>query len=101
MLVLGAGDIGHGGSGADSFVLGDWIDGNGMAVIQDFDPATDRLVISYDPAVSPDPAVSVAAAPEGGMLLQLDGQTVAHLTGTETLDPATVELAPDWLDRQR
>jgi Ca2+-binding RTX toxin-like protein len=92
VLVLGSGDIASGGNGGDGFLLGDWIDAENPAVISDFDPDEDRLMIAHDPAGSA-PEISTAYdAESGGLRVLLDGRPVAFLVGVESLDADAVSL---------
>ena len=59
LLVLGAGDHGSGGAGADVFALGQWLGEGGFATITDYDAAEDRIVLVYDAAVHAAPQLKL------------------------------------------
>ncbi|WP_114966170.1 calcium-binding protein [Alkalilacustris brevis] len=94
LLILGQGDIAHGGSGADSFMLGSWLDEEGTALIQDFDQAQDRLVLAYDPAVHPDPQITLDSVPDdpGAVIVRLDGVPLAKVQGGAGLTAQDIDL---------
>jgi hypothetical protein len=93
VLVAGQFDILHGGTGADTFVLGDWV-GMGGAFVQDFDQAEDRLVIVYDPATHPDPVITLAsvAGQEATVMVLLDGTPLAVVQGAAGILPDDIDL---------
>ena len=78
-IVAGSHDTITGGSGADEFVLGDWIEGVQPVVIEDFDDAED--LISFVHAEDhPTPDLTLEVDPQSGMTsIKADGQTVAVL----------------------
>jgi Ca2+-binding RTX toxin-like protein len=95
ILHLGAGDWGHGGAGADSFVLHDHRDGDPVTQITDYDAREDALVVLYDPNLHPAPALTVDSlegAPDATILL--DGQALAHVLGGAGLTAADFMLQP-------
>ena len=88
-IEAGAGDIASGGTGADTFGL---VSGTeGAAVVQDFDPAEDRILLRY--AGESPPEVEIAATPEGTEL-RANGSLVAFFPGLAGFDAALVDLAP-------
>lgn len=93
VMHLGAGDVGTGGDGADSFVLQDIYPGGPMAEINDYNPDEDEIVVMYDPAVHDSPTLEVVPV-EGStdVTLNLDGVQVAMVRGGVGLDPAQVIL---------
>lgn len=95
-LMIGAGDNAHGGPGADSFVMGDWFDAGGPAVIEDFDAAEDELVVVYDDNAHSAPALGLEADPDDPdtTVLTLDGVAVAELHDPAGLDLNQVTLVP-------
>ena len=95
-LMIGAGDNAHGGSGADRFTLGDWMEGAGPAVIEDFDAGEDELVVVYDDSAHPAPSLGLEADPDnaGNMILTLDGMALAELHQPAGLDLGQVALVP-------
>ena len=86
LLHLMGADVATGGTGADRFD----IQGNG-GTIADYVPAEDRLVVVYDPALHPDPQVSVSD--DGAdALVYLDGQELARISGAAGLQAGMVGL---------
>ena len=89
-LVLGAGDLGHGGDGRDDFVLTDRIDG-GTATIADFVDGEDRIVIEYASDIAPQ--VDRVFDPETGALrLVVDGEIVAILPNVQSIGADSIIL---------
>ncbi|MGB3315448.1 MAG: calcium-binding protein, partial [Albidovulum sp.] len=94
-LIAGLDDWLEGGEGADVFQLSDWLgEDDGPAVIADYNPDEDRLVLLYDPVAHPDPEVTVEPDPAlaDAMQILIDGKVVAHVLGTSGLTPGDVEL---------
>lgn len=82
-LVLGSGDFATGGDGDDDFVLQEWLTEGGVAHIDDYDAARDQLIIAYDPAAHPDPALTLELSPDGAQsTVLLDGAPVATVRGS-------------------
>ncbi|NHQ72996.1 calcium-binding protein [Roseovarius gahaiensis] len=76
-IVAGSDDSVTGGSGADEFVLGDWIEGGRPVVIEDFDIAEDLISFMHaDDQPTPDMTLQVDAQ-TGLTSIKADGQTVA------------------------
>ncbi|AMY71413.1 calcium-binding protein [Frigidibacter mobilis] len=99
-LILGAGDTGSGGEDADTFVLGDWLmGGDAVAVIADYDPAQDQIVLAYDPAAHPAPEVTVEHEGTTAHVL-IDGIRIAEVTGAASLAADGILLigTPDILE---
>jgi hypothetical protein len=91
-MILGSGDHAHGDAGEDDFVIQDWLTEGGVAHVSDYDSSMDKLVVVYDPAVHPDPILSVEVAPDGSeSTLLLDGAPVATVRG-DIVDLADIEL---------
>ena len=81
-LVLGSGDHGFGDTGEDSFILHDWLAEGGVAHVSDYSAAEDRLVVVYDPAVHPDPQLSLSVSDDGSAsTLFLDGHALVVIRG--------------------
>lgn len=93
VLHLGAGDYGMGGAGADSFVLQDIYPGGPMAEISDYNPAEDKIVVMYDPAVHAAPELAMVPV-EGSddVTLTLDGVKIAMVRGGIGMDLSQVTL---------
>lgn len=98
VLVLGQGDTGHGGSGNDTFIVGDWIVDGVPAVIVDYDPAEDRIVVAHDASVNPEPEVTVMPDPDtpGAAIITLDGQPIASVKNGAGLTADQIVLQPEW-----
>jgi len=96
-IVPGQDDWASGGAGADEFTLNDWLaatEGAGPATIDDYDPAEDRLVVVYDPAAHPDPAIGVEPGdtPGEATRILLDGAVIALLQGGGVPAPEDIDL---------
>lgn len=89
-LMLGAGDYGNGGEGADSFTLHDIHADDPPMQITDFNPAEDSLLVLYDASLHPDPQLSLQSGSNGTTLL-LDGVPLANLT-TSGINLASITL---------
>ncbi|MDB5660961.1 MAG: hypothetical protein JWS10_3576 [Cypionkella sp.] len=90
-LMLGAGDYGNGGDGADAFHLLDISANDPPMQITDFNPHEDALVVMYDAAVHPDPQLTMETSPSGTLLL-LDGVALASLHSVANLDLGSITL---------
>lgn len=91
-MVLGSGDQAFGDEGEDEFVLHDWLAEGGVAHVSDYVAAQDKLVVVYDPAVHPDPVLTVEAADDGGSsTLLLDGHPLVVVRG-DAINLDDVEL---------
>lgn len=96
-LSAGAGDWATGGAGKDQFAFAGYGGGDtGTATIGDYDPAEDQLLLLYDPAIHPDPAVTVEPPEtEGGAhRILIDGIPVAQVFGAARIDPADILVRP-------
>jgi Ca2+-binding RTX toxin-like protein len=94
-LLLGVGDNATGGGGSDSFAL----QGSGavgaIASVMDFDHTLDKLIVTYDPAIHPDPVITVESNDDGtGHFILLDGSKLAIVHG-DAVDPLSIRLIPD------
>jgi len=86
------GDVLLGGEGADSFVLGDWLmGGDAVALIADYDPAQDQIVLAYDPAAHPAPDVTVEHEGDTAHVL-IDGIRIAEVAGAASLAAGDILL---------
>jgi Ca2+-binding RTX toxin-like protein len=90
VLMLGAGDYGHGDAGADSFALVDASDGGTAVQISDFDPGEDQLIMVYDPALGPAPTPSLQQDGAGNTEVLLDGHIVAILTNGANINLSNI-----------
>jgi Ca2+-binding RTX toxin-like protein len=92
-LLAGAGDTVTGGAGADTFIGGVRSPGSPPAEVTDFDPATDRIEVLYDPARVSDPEIGVIDFGDGtGASITLNGEVMMRVHGAQGLDPANVDL---------
>jgi len=92
-LILGNDDIVSGGDGADSFVIGDWMEGGPQAVIQDFDATADRLVVAVDQADFTTTVITVETDPEQDVSnVLMNGEVVAAVSGIGTLHADMITL---------
>ena len=64
---------------------------NRQVEIGDFDPAADRLLVLYDPALHPAPLLTVETGDHGDTLL-LDGVRLASLTNGASIDLSRITL---------
>ena len=96
LLMLGAGDFGNGGTGADMFGLLDIGPNDPPMEITDFNPAEDALVVLFDANQHPDPKLTLETDQDSGAIrLLLDGVTLANLTNVAgiSLDAITLRAA--------
>jgi Ca2+-binding RTX toxin-like protein len=93
-IMVGAMDTVSGGAGSDFFVAGDFVaSAERPGLVTDFDPASDRIEVVYDPVTLPDPEIGVIDYEEGdGSSITLNGAAVLHLAGVRGLDPASISL---------
>lgn len=97
-LHLGAGDHGSGGTGADKFSLDAPQPSGALATIGDYVPGEDEIVVLYDAAAHPAPAITVVTQPgSADATLFLDGLPLARVTGGAGMDPALVRLVAEAL----
>ncbi|WP_273690713.1 calcium-binding protein [Ketogulonicigenium vulgare] len=106
-LYLGALDIGHGGTGADTFVLTAAQGAEGFAEVQDYISDDDLIEVLYD---GDTPPVLTTAAGQGGVMLLADGVALAFFEGqadlplerivlTRAADDITDTSGTEWLQR--
>lgn len=94
VLVLGSGDVATGGEGADTFILGTWIDPEEPAIITDFDPEHDTLSFAFN-AHGEAPVLTTEYDAEAGELrVMLDGELVARMQGVESLEADAMTMMP-------
>jgi len=93
-LVAGSGDYLTGGEGADRFQLGDWLEEGDSARITDFDKAEDSIEVVYDPAIHPDPQLTLQTGAAGEVSVYLDGLPLAVVTGAKGLTLGDFVLTP-------
>ncbi|WP_296478716.1 calcium-binding protein [Roseinatronobacter sp.] len=87
LLIAGQGDTLNGGEGDDIFALGDWLAGRAPAMIVDYSPEQDQIVLHYDPERLSQPDVSVTFSAERPDVadIRLNGQIVAHVANASGL----------------
>lgn len=88
-------DWGMGGDDADLFGLAPNPAGP-APTIGDFDPASDRLVLTYAADAGPAPVISVAPDPadQGNAIVFADGRALAVVLDCGSLTPDMIELCP-------
>lgn len=90
----GAGDRDSGGEGTGGFGVA-----SAEAVvprIDDFDAATEQIMVYYDPAEHPDPQLEMTPTADGsGTVVLLDGVPVAEVPGVADLPPEAIRLAAE------
>jgi hypothetical protein len=97
LLIAGQGDVLTGGEGADDFALGDWLLGRAPAMIMDYTPTEDRIVLHYDPARLAAPELSVTASPSQPHMadIWLNGHVIAHIANAQGLRAEDILLVAD------
>lgn len=100
LLLLGRGDLGLGGTGADIF----WLDAAtnagaaAVATLHGYDADTDRIEIHYDRIYDQDmieiaPTVAVLMGPKSAYaVITFNGEPLAHVTGATGLTAADLAL---------
>ena len=98
-LIVGRGDIALGGTGNDTFAIDDrWLESSQVAVINDYVKGEDRLEIHYSPITNSNdtevaPVLTIVPGPGNAYsVLQLDGEPVANIMGTASLELSDVVL---------
>ncbi|KPQ07478.1 MAG: Hemolysin-type calcium-binding repeat (2 copies) [Rhodobacteraceae bacterium HLUCCA12] len=94
LIVVGAGDVASGGSGGDTFILGDWLDSAAPAEIMDFDPSQDRLVLAYSGLATLPELTITTDAETGSAQVHLNGDLVALVHGSGELTTDMIALEP-------
>ncbi len=95
-LILGAGDRASGGDGNDSYEIAERGGAGPVARIDDFDAATEQIMVVYDPAEHPEPEVSLQPLADGtGTVVLLDGLPVAELPGVLALPAEAIVLSAE------
>ncbi len=101
-LMLGRGDLGIGGTGADTFAL-DAANPDATAIItvQDYIRATDRIEVHYPRVLNGQgteipPTVAILMGPNNAYaVIMFNGDPLAHITGATTLTLADITLIPE------
>ncbi len=90
---VGAGDTAWGDAGDDAFTLSDYGPDDPPAVIADYTPGEDRIVLMYDPDLHPEPMVQTESI-EGteDVSVLLDGIQIAIVQGAAGLAWDDIEL---------
>lgn len=99
LVIIGRGDVAHGGTGTDTFLLdARWDESTVVATISDFVRGTDRIELEYTAALDGSgnpitPTLAVLMGPSNAYaVITLDGDPVAHVTGATTLTVADITL---------
>ncbi|MEM6307386.1 MAG: calcium-binding protein [Pseudomonadota bacterium] len=90
-ITLGKGDLAHGGSGLDTFVLGDWLT-YGSAEVSDFNAAEDNIVLVYSGDIAPDVTVTPVDDDPSTVVVALDGAVVATVKNAMDMTADDVTL---------
>jgi hypothetical protein len=65
-----------------------------VAQIDDFDAATEQIMVVYDPVEHPDPRLSLMPSADGsGTVVLLDGVPVAEVPGVQDLPEEAILLS--------
>ena len=94
LLIAGQGDTLNGGAGADHFALGDWLAGHAPAMIVDYSPEQDQIVLHYDPdrLSQPDVRVTFNEGQPDMAEIRLNGQIVAHVANASGLTADAIAI---------
>lgn len=95
VLMLGAGDWGHGDAGADSFVVTGFAMGDSPIQITDFNAEDDQLVVLYDSSLTTPPEVSLQQDASGNTQILLDGEIAVTLGARAVIDLQDIILRPN------
>ncbi|MFO6465598.1 calcium-binding protein [Jannaschia sp. KMU-145] len=92
-ILFGDFDTVTGGTGADAFRTGDYIEADRTGTITDFDPAADTLELSYAPLGAGEavPAVTTTEV-DGNTIVALGGEAIVTLQGVTGFDGSTVSV---------
>ena len=100
LLILGKGDLGIGGDGADTF----WLDASAnpdasaITTVQDYDDTTDTIELHYTPEFDADgvevpPVITILRGPSDAYgVITFNGEPLAHVTGAADLTLAQLVL---------
>ncbi|MDZ7905236.1 MAG: hypothetical protein U5N55_05255 [Cypionkella sp.] len=94
-LMLGAGDWGHGGEGADDFIVTDFGAGDNIVQMTDFNAEEDQLIFLYDSSLATPPEVTLQQDVAGNTQILLDGQIAVTLGAGATIDVQDIILRAD------
>ncbi len=94
-LAVGAGDYATGGDGGDWFELSDLAPGDAIANIADFNASEDTLMVVFDPALHPDPQLTLEMSENAkDVVVILDGVPLAMVQGGAGMTIDNVLLTP-------
>ncbi len=96
LILAGHGDLITTGAGADTVLLGDWIEEGQAVEIVDFQPEEDRLIVFYDAQAGDEPSLSLEPEPEGGtsQAVLLNGVQIATIGNATGLTLEHIALLP-------
>lgn len=102
-LILGRGDTGTGGAGADTFILAATSNGDATSftTISDYVRGTDGIKLRYTRVLNTEgvevpPVVTVTMGPSNAYaVITFNGDPIAHVTGATTLTLADITLVPE------
>ncbi len=96
VILAGCDDIVTTGSGADTVILGHWLDAGHQAEILDFSPDEDRLLVVFDDSDGTEPEVTLQ--PDGDnpdhQRLLLNGEPITRIANAQGLTLDHVSLLP-------
>ncbi|KEJ97321.1 Hemolysin-type calcium-binding repeat-containing protein [Pseudosulfitobacter pseudonitzschiae] len=97
VIVAGSEDVVTAGDGADTIVMGDWIEAEKSVEIVDFDATDDSIVLVWnDSDAGPEPVITLQPDATDADIVHvlMDGITVADITGGATLTLGDIALIP-------
>ncbi|MDZ7709491.1 MAG: hypothetical protein U5K36_04950 [Roseovarius sp.] len=96
VILAGRDDIVTTGTGADSVVLGDWLDADHQAEILDFSPDEDRLLVVYDDTDGTVPEITLEPDSDNPahQRLLVDGEPITLIANAYGLTLDHITLLP-------
>ncbi len=97
LIIAGSRDVVTAGSGADTIVTGDWVEGGLSVKIMDFDIEDDSIVLIWnDTDAGEEPEIVLRADPDNANIMHvlMDGIAVADVNGGAGLTLGDIALIP-------
>lgn len=96
LILAGRDDIVTTGAGADSVILGDWLDAEHQAEILDFAPDEDSILVIYDDTAGAEPEVTLEPDDDNAdhQRLLLNGEAITLIANADGLTLDHVSLLP-------